>query len=451
MNNLELFGFGNPTSALVQAVKELFENSLDAIQASSKGMITVRLKEAPCKRALEIVCSDTGSGIQSNHIAKLCCGVFATTKAPRGYPQCGKFGVGLKAALLYSQRTLDKAKSCLKVTSTLNSTEFYYAELSVDLDSAENDNAVIQKSSHFGITESHESFSGTEIRLQLPWPQDVGTPIQALVYYFETLSYTLDSSISVEFVCELEGFETCKILCNSPLDPLDRFLGEFNTSYENLAHADLDCNGFHVNCIAIAPYLNVTELEGKCTLDIRLLRYSNHIPLCPTKDLHHCAITTALQACNWKSLGYKCIAGKSLYSPLQLVPQPKGSMRDTKSIIFAIDVTTYEGTTKFCSLTKSALESDYHHGISKCLIHVLDQLPAIHPGLFEQTNPCYRLSLEYAPLVANAVTSILLNSNDLDLDMDHFESDGLFWNVHSTDIIHGRLLDKIKGTLNKQC
>ncbi|KAG9411466.1 hypothetical protein AC1031_017102 [Aphanomyces cochlioides] len=60
MNNLELFGFGNPTSALVQAVKELFENSLDAIQASSKGMITVRLKETPCKRALEIVCSDTG-------------------------------------------------------------------------------------------------------------------------------------------------------------------------------------------------------------------------------------------------------------------------------------------------------------------------------------------------------------------------------------------------------
>ncbi|KAF0700593.1 Aste57867_8929 [Aphanomyces stellatus] len=445
-NNLELLGFGNPRSALVQAVKELFENALDAIQLSATGMISLRLKETSDMNFVEIVCTDTGSGMKSNQIAQLCCGVFATTKSTRTFAQCGKFGVGLKAALLFSQIHVKDVDACLKVTSTLNSEEFYYAELAIDPEAPQHDSALIRKSKHFRVSEDHKSFSGTEIRLQLPRPEDLHEALRVMMYYFDNLRYSLGSSISVEFACDLLGFDHCHMNCTSSLEPLDRFLEEFQSSYDSLAHVDLHCESFHVNCLAVAPYLDETELDGKCAVTIHLLRYANHVPLLPDMDLHNCAITSSLQNSNWKSFGYKCISGDSIYAPLRLVPLACEESREAVNLIVAVDVDTCNEITKFSSLKKTSLESDYQTGVSSCISLMLDQLPTLYPTLFERTSREDRIAT-YAPLISNAVASILAQATSVGVDVTHFEPGGLFYGVQSQAMLTDRVLLQMHNIL----
>lgn len=142
-NNLELLGFGSHRDALVQTVKELFENgifnglacldqvrhpvvlvllillcarpALDATQASSASsslggdaaleMLRIHVRENPQTGFVDIVCADTGSGIRTHEIAQLCCGIFETTKARsarRGTKSSGKYGL---QSLLFSMLT----------------------------------------------------------------------------------------------------------------------------------------------------------------------------------------------------------------------------------------------------------------------------------------------------------------------------------------------------------
>ncbi|KAF0718188.1 hypothetical protein AaE_010701, partial [Aphanomyces astaci] len=219
-DNMELLGFGDPCSALIQAVKELFENALDAIQYTEAGMIAVRLKEVEHDaNVLEIVCTDTGSGMHANQVAQLCCNVFATTKSSRSISasQCGKFGtVGLGCdapRYLDINATVFKelVDSSLKVTSTLNSSEFYYAELVIDPEAHDNGYvtalALVRKSKRFHVSEAHKSFSGTEIRLQLPRPHHLVDALRMLMPYFDNLRYCLAASVSVDFSCDIPGFD----------------------------------------------------------------------------------------------------------------------------------------------------------------------------------------------------------------------------------------------------
>lgn len=130
-NNLELLGFGGRKDALVQAVKELFENgamcvwsgaaavvgwfprhicslsalaraALDATGAMSteqewgtaaKELLRISIQANKASvGVLDIVCGDTGSGIHAHRIKQLCCSMFETTKRKRGARAAGKYG-----------------------------------------------------------------------------------------------------------------------------------------------------------------------------------------------------------------------------------------------------------------------------------------------------------------------------------------------------------------------
>jgi hypothetical protein len=129
-SNLPLFGFG-PRDALVQALRELTENSLD----SGAGSVSVRLRLVPVDEGgvpalpggwalWEIAVEDDGRGVAD---AALLHGVFSTTKAGgcvAAAPEAaagaappataaataaaalGRYGVGLKAAILFAQSSV---------------------------------------------------------------------------------------------------------------------------------------------------------------------------------------------------------------------------------------------------------------------------------------------------------------------------------------------------------
>lgn len=144
-SNLELLGFGNHRDALVQTVKELFENgafpvcgcvrrdaceglnhscatfarvcgcvgkALDATQLSSPSsswddtaveMLRIHIRGNPEFGLVDIVCADTGSGIRTHQLKQLCCGMFETTKGTatcRGAKTSGKYGLLPFAAVL---------------------------------------------------------------------------------------------------------------------------------------------------------------------------------------------------------------------------------------------------------------------------------------------------------------------------------------------------------------
>jgi DNA topoisomerase VI subunit B len=45
-----------------------------------ENMLRMSVIEDPTTNTIEIICSDTGTGIQCRDVSQLCCGVFATSK-----------------------------------------------------------------------------------------------------------------------------------------------------------------------------------------------------------------------------------------------------------------------------------------------------------------------------------------------------------------------------------
>jgi hypothetical protein len=113
--NLGLVGFGQSGAPLLQAVRELTENAIDA----GAGRLSVRLSLAPAQRVPPqggqvvyiIEVEDNGCGISSHALASLLGNVFSSTKAPCAAGSFGRYGVGVKAALLYATRSLQELGS----------------------------------------------------------------------------------------------------------------------------------------------------------------------------------------------------------------------------------------------------------------------------------------------------------------------------------------------------
>eukprot|EP00954_Amorphochlora_amoebiformis_P018662 1327552-Amorphochlora_amoeboformis.AAC.1 len=105
-NNLEVLGFGNSSDAVFQTVRELTENSVDAIahkQGYAKRMEFVNvsiIQESP--DLLNVKVQDTGIGIVRDNIIRLMGCVFGTSKSDT--KETGTFGLGVKGILLYAKK-----------------------------------------------------------------------------------------------------------------------------------------------------------------------------------------------------------------------------------------------------------------------------------------------------------------------------------------------------------
>ncbi len=156
--NRHLLGFDNKRKALLMAIKEAVDNSLDACEeASVLPEISVEIIQM-AEFKYKIIVEDNGPGIVKKQIpnifAKLLYGSkFHTLKQARGQQ-----GIGISAAVLYSQLTTGRPA---KITSRVSKKEpaFYY-ELNID---TQNNKPVIAKEEVVEWPKEH----GTKVEVDL--------------------------------------------------------------------------------------------------------------------------------------------------------------------------------------------------------------------------------------------------------------------------------------------
>ncbi len=103
--NKHLLGFDNPTKALLMAVKEAVDNSLDACQEGGiLPDITVKIKNL-AEDKYRIIIQDNGPGIVKEQIARIFGKLLYGSKFHRRQQNRGQQGIGISAVLLYSQLT----------------------------------------------------------------------------------------------------------------------------------------------------------------------------------------------------------------------------------------------------------------------------------------------------------------------------------------------------------
>ncbi|KDO30569.1 hypothetical protein SPRG_04470 [Saprolegnia parasitica CBS 223.65] len=440
-DHLEVLGFGSPRAALVQTVKELFENALDAV--GDHGMIRLQLRRDG--DYLQVVCTDNGTGMHANHITQLCGGVFATTKA---VGQIGKFGLGLKAALLYSQEHVAASHGGLQVTTTLDSREIHSTKLYIDT-TASDASAVIAETKQFAISEDHEAFSGTEVRLHLPLPDPASLvdALSVLSPYFSALRYSIASDLAVDFVVSSDLGQPMHVQ-HAPtlLDPIDRFLCDVGSAYDDIVHVEDNIGDVRVNVLAhVRPLPSVSSDDG---IPLHVYRYGNHVPLLDDGDLAQCAISTALlRSSLWKPLGFKCTLSDRRF----MLQRPGLDTDDDGAFALLLVLDVAADALKYCSLTKTSLDRTYEDGIHRVLAAGLEKLQALHPHRLTPLSLLrgHRAYTEYVPLIATAVTAMVQASrNHVHLDAAHFAPGGFLFEVASPADLEARLVFKMQQLLS---
>lgn len=130
LKNRHLLGFDNPRKALLTAVKEAVDNSLDACdEAGILPEISVEIRQIAAKRFVVVV-TDNGPGIVRNQIPKIFAKLLYGSKFHRLRMSRGQQGIGISAAGMYGQLTTGKPtiiKSKIK-----NSKMGHHIEVQID-------------------------------------------------------------------------------------------------------------------------------------------------------------------------------------------------------------------------------------------------------------------------------------------------------------------------------
>ncbi|CAI5716001.1 unnamed protein product [Peronospora effusa] len=428
-NNLELLGFGSHRDALVQAVKELFENALDATQSLSSDyswsdapleLLRIDVKLNDDTGHVDIVCADTGSGMHAHQVKLLCCNAFETTKVNReGGGRCtsGKYGVGLKAAMLYSQ--LEASDACLKIVTTSNSDGILYVQLRIDPDSEET--AVVKKVAHFIVDEDHQQFSGTEMRLSLPCPQDIlelESVADTLTLYFQSLRYIAPPFVGVQFNFNVGEIST-SVNCLHGEEPIDRFVADLGKSADDILYAIHDEEFVSISCVALM--LGETELGNERDIEVSLLRFANHAPLINGDDFFLCGTTKGVSAAKlWRKYGFRCkkntshLTNQLVASPLRAATRLEDDGADTSHLVLAVDICVASSARdtgiKYGGLKKNTLDACYADGVETCCRAILQQLAETGRLCTPQQRQDHDLVENCAPLIAKSLAAIIKQS-----------------------------------------
>jgi len=155
--NKHMLGFDSGARALVTAVKEGVDNSLDACEeADILPDIYVEISEK--RDYYKLVIEDNGPGITKEQIPKVFGKLLYGSRFHKREQNRGQQGIGISAAVLYSQLTSGKPA---KITSrTKGSSEAEYFELIIDTDTNEPEIDVEE-------TTTWERPHGTRIELEM--------------------------------------------------------------------------------------------------------------------------------------------------------------------------------------------------------------------------------------------------------------------------------------------
>ncbi|MEF8791218.1 MAG: ATP-binding protein, partial [Haloarculaceae archaeon] len=131
--NKHMLGFDSGARALVTAVKEAVDNALDAAEeASILPDIYVEIEEVG--DYYRLVVEDNGPGITKEQIPKVFGKLLYGSRFHKREQNRGQQGIGISAAVLYSQLTSGKPA---RITSKTEGRTAQYFELIVDTDTNE--------------------------------------------------------------------------------------------------------------------------------------------------------------------------------------------------------------------------------------------------------------------------------------------------------------------------
>jgi len=128
--NRHLLGFDNPRKALMTAIKEAVDNSLDACEeARIMPEISVEVIEMSENR-FRIIVEDNGPGIVKAQVPKIFAKLLYGSKFHRLKMSRGQQGIGISASVMYGQLTTGKpARITTKIGPKYPA---YYCELKID-------------------------------------------------------------------------------------------------------------------------------------------------------------------------------------------------------------------------------------------------------------------------------------------------------------------------------
>ncbi len=128
--NRHLLGFDNPRKALLMAVKEACDNSLDACtEAKILPNIYVELQQIKEDR-FKVIVEDNGPGIIKEQIPKIFGKLLYGSKFHRLKQSMGQQGIGISAVLLYGQLTTGKGMQIISRISEKHQAHFF--EIHID-------------------------------------------------------------------------------------------------------------------------------------------------------------------------------------------------------------------------------------------------------------------------------------------------------------------------------
>ncbi|MEM7819565.1 MAG: DNA topoisomerase VI subunit B [Candidatus Aenigmatarchaeota archaeon] len=139
--NKHLLGFDNPTKALLMAVKEAVDNSIDAgEEAGILPDIIIKVKNIGGDK-FRVSVQDDGPGIVKEQVPKIFGKLLYGSKFHRLRQSRGQQGIGISAVLLYSQLTTGNPTRVWSKTS--EKTKTYYCELF--LNTAKNEPEIVKE------------------------------------------------------------------------------------------------------------------------------------------------------------------------------------------------------------------------------------------------------------------------------------------------------------------
>jgi len=139
LKNRHLLGFDSPRRALLTAVKEAVDNSLDACEeAGILPEILVELEQIADTR-FRVTVTDNGPGIVKNQIPKIFAKLLYGSKFHRLRMSRGQQGIGISAAGMYGQLTTGAAT---RILSRIKNAKKAHA-MAVQLDTKQNKPAIL--------------------------------------------------------------------------------------------------------------------------------------------------------------------------------------------------------------------------------------------------------------------------------------------------------------------
>ena len=139
LKNRHLLGFDSPRRALLTAVKEAVDNSLDACEeAGILPEIAVELEQTAETR-FRVTVIDNGPGIVKNQIPKIFAKLLYGSKFHRLRMSRGQQGIGISAAGMYGQLTTGTAT---RILSRIKGAKMAHA-LAVQIDTRQNKPAIL--------------------------------------------------------------------------------------------------------------------------------------------------------------------------------------------------------------------------------------------------------------------------------------------------------------------